>query len=319
MQFRMWMLKAWQFPWVFKAFACFAIGSYVWNWYRRWHARRLRATAETWPAVTGRVIAREIKERTQGEHGAVVGFDAQVTYSYFQDSQQSGIYRRTFYSNDEAGAWLDLLYDKSIQVRFDPSRPQRSTLLDSDLPPSPGASHYSLVPPIEGSIDSGAAMFGLDVDAIGTDNSRTLLAGFSGAGLFVCCVLHLMGLFDEPFGPGIRFGLLFAMQIYAIAIYALAYQMDRDKAAGITTALYKKQVDAVTPDGFKMAQKVLYGYSILLMGLLFYRMYILHQNSEIDPLPLFSAFQAMFLLDAYGKTQLLRWRAQSQNRVPMGD
>ena len=59
----------------------------------------------------------------------------------------------------------------------------------------------------------------------------------------------------------IRFGLLFGMQIYAIA-GSICFMLDRDKAAGITTVLYNRKIDSVTPEGFKIAQKVLLAYSM---------------------------------------------------------
>jgi Protein of unknown function (DUF3592) len=316
MHFNEWLLKVWQLPWTFKAFLCFVLGSYVWNWLNGWRKRSLRTAAETWPAISGRVVAREIKERKQGEDANVDAFVAVVTYSYFQSEQQSGTYRREFDSQDEAGAWLDLLYEKEIQVRVDPASPSRSTLLDSDLPAAPAV---SLQTDVFGGQQPGASpkIFSLDMEAENAAGSRPVLAMLSAAGLVVCSVLHLMALTGEPFGAGVRFGLLFGMQIYAIVVFGFAAMLDRDRAAGITTALYNKQIDSVTPEGFRILQKVLSGYSMLWFGWFIYRSAVLHQNSEIDPLPLFSAFQAIFLLEAYKKTQLPRWRLENgtQNRL----
>jgi hypothetical protein len=319
MRLNEWLLKAWQLPWTIKAFVCFALGAQIWNWFKDWRERGLRTVAETWPGVTGRVVAREVKDRKQGKHGSVVAFVAVVTYSYFSRLQQSGIYRRPFDSQDEAGAWLDLLYEKEIQVRVDPSKPSRSTLLDSDLPALP-----AIVPRSDESFGdsqprSGARMFGLDIEAENAASQRPLLAMLSGAGLVACSVLHVIGLFGEPFGESLRFGLLFGMQIYAIAVFGFATMLDRDKSAGITTALYNKQIDSVTPEGFRISQKGLSGYAMLWMGVFLYRSAILHQNSGIDPLPLFSAFQSIFLLEAYRKTQLPRWRLENRNQSRLRD
>jgi hypothetical protein len=309
-----WLLKAWQLPWTFKAFICFVVGSYAWSWLKRWRAQSLRTAAETWPAVSGRVVAREIKERKEGEQATIVAFVAVVTYSYFQNEQQSGTYKREFDSQDEAGAWLDLLYEKEIQVRVDPVRPSRSTLLDSDLPAAP-----AMLPQTDvfGAEQPGSSpkIFGLDMDAEDAAGRRPVLAMLSVAGLVVCFVLHLMAFAPEPFGKDIRFGLLFAMQIYAIAVSGFASTLDRVKAAGISTALYDKKIDSVTPESFKIAQKVLFGYSMIWMGIFLYKIAILHQNSEIDPLPFFSAFQAIFLLEAYRMTQLPRWRLENENQT----
>jgi hypothetical protein len=308
-----WLLKAWQIPATFKLFLCFVLGSYAWNWFKRWRERNLRAAAETWPAVSGRVVAREIKERKQGRQATIVAFVAVVTYSYFQSEQQSGTYKREFDSQDEAGAWLDLLYEKEIQVRVDPARPSRSTLLDSDLPLAPAVSIQTDVFDRQ-QPGSSPKVFSLDMDAENAVGRRPLLAMLSMAGLAACCVLHLMAFAGEPFGKEIRFGLLFGMQVYAMVVFGFASKLDRDKAVGITTVLYNRKIDSVTPEGFKIAQKVLLGYSVLWMGIFFYQTAVLHQNSEIDPLPLFSAFQASFLLEAYRQTQLPRWRLENEDR-----
>jgi hypothetical protein len=311
-----WVDRVWHSSWIFKAFLALALGSPVWNWISSPRKEALSAAAETWPAVTGRVVAREIKEQYQGEEHEVTGFIAHVTYSYFLGEQQSGTYTRKFDSNDGAGEWLDLLYDKAVQVRVDPTKTSRSTLIESDLPlPPRTVKHLSTSIQPQG-IRSNPAIFRLDLEAVEAGDSRPLITILSSVGLVLCCIIHVAGLFNKLDGKGFGFDLLFVMQIYAIAVGGYSSTLESDVRSGITTAQYKKEVESITPEKFRFAQKLLFGYSIVWMGALFYRSAVLHQNPEINPVPFFSAFQALFLLYAYCETQLPFWRQKGREDAP---
>jgi hypothetical protein len=145
-------------------------------------------------------------------------------------------------------------------------------------------------------------------------DSGPLVMTLSLAGLVICLILHVMSLVGEPFGSGVRFALLFATQIYTMSCFGFAFRLDRDNSEKITQAAYKKQIAAITPDIVRIAQKVLSAYAMVWLATFFYRDMVLHQNKQIDPLPLFTAAQAIFLFDAYCKTQLARWRYENRNR-----
>lgn len=307
MHLERWLEKIAELPWTFKAFVVVIVGITTWNWLTDFRRRRIQASAETWPSVSGNVVARQIKERKQGKGGEIVAFIAVVRYEYQQDGHQTGIYRREFDSSESAGAWLDLLYQKEIPVRYDPAKPSRSALLDRDTPPAPF--------PLATSIQDRAAVptrpmrFVTDLYAGSIGYSRLWLKYLSLFGLAICCVVHVVALVSDPFNPAIRFNVLFILQIYAIVVGGISMTLDRDQKVGITSRQYRKQVKAITPEGLQIIQKVLNIYAMAWMALFFYRTTLSHSDPNFDPLPLFSAFQGILLLEAYRMTQVPLWRA----------
>jgi hypothetical protein len=302
-----WLEKIGDVPWTVKAFLVVVVGIITWNWLTVSRRRRIQASAESWPSALGKVVAREIKERKQSEEGEIVAFIAVVRYEYQQDGQQTGIYRREFDSSESAGVWLDLLYEKEIPVRYDPAKPSRSTLLDRDMPPAPSPLATSIQD--QAAMPTGPMRFVTDLHAGSIGYSRVWLKYLSLFGLTICCVVHVVALISDPFNPAIRFNVLFILQIYAIVVGGISMTLDRDQKAGITSRQYRKQLKAITPEGLRISQKVLNIYAMAWMALFFYRTTFSHSDRNFDPLPLFSAFQGIFLLEAYRMTQIPLWRA----------
>jgi hypothetical protein len=136
-----------------------------------------------------------------------------------------------------------------------------------------------------------------------------LLELLSMTGLGICLIVHVAAFSGAEFDAELRKNVLVGMQLFAMAVYGFSMTLDRSFREGLATQRYRKEIGALTPLGFKVAQRLLTAYALALLGVVFYRILVMHQNSEIDPIPLFSAFQAMFLLEAFRMTQVRGWRA----------
>lgn len=293
--------ETWNASWFFKVWVLFVIGSVAWTWISKWRRRRLQELAENWPMTMGRVVSREIKEK-KGESG-IDAFVATLTYSYFQEEQQPGTYRREFDSQEEAGAWLDLLFEKEVPVHFDPAKPSRSTLIERELP-----SAIALT-----SINSGQSTQNTNEPNRWTQ----LLALASLMGLAACAVLHVLGLVGTSLGNGARFDLLFAMQIYAIAVFVGAWMLERNRLEDISVKRYRAEIDALTPETLRWTGKLIYVYGIGWFAVIMIQSVLNHDNGV--PLAMFTAFQAIFLFEAYRMTQMERWRNEARLRNEYGE
>jgi Protein of unknown function (DUF3592) len=109
------MIRAAMYP---IAFAAVAIA----NW---WHKHQQKV-ALAWPSVEGRV---EGITTAPGRDGKSCTVTAQ--YSYFLGEYQSGSFFRFFSTEDEADDFAHGIKDKRIQVRYDPSTPEKS-LVEED-------------------------------------------------------------------------------------------------------------------------------------------------------------------------------------------
>lgn len=305
-----WFRSVWELPWIYKLFFLFCIGSMVRQWVRVWAKRKLQQSAETWPSTRGRVVGKDLKEQKEGEYQETLAFVATVRYNYQLNGPQSGSYSQDFDSRADANAWLDRLYGKEIPVRYDPATPSRSTLLERDLASvsTSSASEFYGAPAVPGN--------SMNVRRSLTDPSSENLGWFlallSLAGLVVCCVMHAAALAGTAFDPKLRMQVLVGMQLYAMAVYGFSMTVDRTRREGLTSERYREEVASLTPMGLRIGQWLLTAYTLVLVGVVLYRLFLLHQNSEIDPIPLFSAFQAMFLLEAFRMTQVSGWRAAGQ-------
>lgn len=287
--------QAWNTSWFFKVAVLFVMGSAVWNQIKKWRRSKLQELAENWPMTMGRVVSREIKERES--EGGIDAFIATLTYSYFQAEQQSGTYRREFDSQDGAGAWLDLLFEKEVPVHFDPAKPSRSTLIERELPS------------VQTAIDSGAQSA---QDKSESNRWTQPLALASLAGLAACAVLHVLGLVGNSLGNGARFDLLFVMQVYAIAVFGGAWMLERTNAERFSVKRYRAELDALTPETLRWTGKLIYFYGIGWFAVIMIQSVLNHDNGV--PLAMFTAFQAIFLFEAYRMTQMERWRNEAKLR-----
>jgi len=85
--------------------------------------------AETWPISYGRIDRISVDT----EHKRVK-FKCYYTYRVGTESFV-GSFEKTFEDRDEAYAWQDALQKKQVAVRYDPDKPGRSQLRESDLEP----------------------------------------------------------------------------------------------------------------------------------------------------------------------------------------
>jgi hypothetical protein len=302
-----WFRSIWALPWIYKLFFLFCIGSMVHQWVRTLAKRKLQQSAETWPSTKGRVVGKDFKEQKQGEYQETTAFVATARYNYQLNGPQSGTYSQDFDSKADAYAWLDRLYGKEVPVRYDPVSPSRSTLLERDLASfstSPAAGFYR-TPAVSWNPVNG----GRSLSESSSENRGWLLELLSMTGLGICLIVHVAAFAGAEFDAELRKNVLVGMQLFAMAVYGFSMTLDRSFREGLATQRYRKEIGALTPLGFKVAQRLLTAYALALLGVVFYRILVMHQNSEIDPIPLFSAFQAMFLLEAFRMTQVRGWRA----------
>jgi len=84
---------------------------------------------ETWPISYGRVLNVAIESQARAA-------TLKLSYSYSVGNESyGGKFKKVFQDGDEADAWKDALSGKQIPVRYDPGKPSRSRLTESDLRP----------------------------------------------------------------------------------------------------------------------------------------------------------------------------------------
>jgi len=292
-------------PWMFKVIFLLVLGSMVWNWLKRWRRQRLQEVAEDWPWVRGRVVSCAIDE--SNHEGNIEAFLAVLNYTYVEDGQQTGTYERSFESRDEAQGWLDYLRDREVAVRFDPVKPSRSTLVERDLPMLPVLTTRSTE-------EAGAFMFSLNIEDMQASRWRPLLAASSLAGLVICALLHLVGLHRGLIGEGAEFSLLFGMQLYTIAVSGAAWMLDRGARSNVSVKRYRAEMDAVTPEVLRWIGKGIWLYGIGWFVTTWIQLVGFKGEHRAVPLVMFTAFQAIFLFEAYRMTQMERWRRDASAR-----
>jgi hypothetical protein len=93
-----------------------------------WRSFRM-TQSQTWPVTYGRTLRSEASEKNKT-------YQLKVFYSYRVDQESyQGEFEKKFRDEAEAHWWADALREKQIPVRYDPEKPTRSQLWDSDLLP----------------------------------------------------------------------------------------------------------------------------------------------------------------------------------------
>lgn len=84
---------------------------------------------ETWPISYGRILSTTVE--TQGSNVVL-----NAPYSYRVGNESYGAkFQKVFGDSDEANAWDKSLVGKQVPVRYDPNKPSRSRVWESDLLP----------------------------------------------------------------------------------------------------------------------------------------------------------------------------------------
>lgn len=139
--------------------------AYLWiamlasNWLRaawRGHERR---KAANWPVAEARIESTGVtqvtatlfsRSRRSGSYQAELGYSYATT-----EGRDAGWYRRGFWNDEEAYAFIRDLKGKSLAVHYDPTQPSRSSLSESALDlilrnraPVPAAESYTAEEPV---------------------------------------------------------------------------------------------------------------------------------------------------------------------------
>jgi uncharacterized protein DUF3592 len=93
-----------------------------------WRSFRM-AQSQTWPITYGRIVRSDAPEKNK-----TFGFKVVYSYRVGEESYQ-GEFEKNFRDEAEAHWWADALRDKQIPVHYDPEKPARTQLWESDLVP----------------------------------------------------------------------------------------------------------------------------------------------------------------------------------------
>jgi hypothetical protein len=88
-----------------------------------------RRRSETWPTSHGRIASASVEESE-----SQVKLKADYTYSVGSESY-AGKFKKNFTDVDEANAWAEALDGMQVAIRYDPDKPSRSRIWESDLQP----------------------------------------------------------------------------------------------------------------------------------------------------------------------------------------
>jgi Protein of unknown function (DUF3592) len=120
-------------PWIFLGIV-FVLGnaSPLWRWWRK-------RVAADWPVAPGEIVSASIVEPAKFL-GLTINpaksrmFKARLTFNYVVAGQTySGIYDREFGREDEATDFLRYLPGATIEVHYDPRKPQAAQLSEASL------------------------------------------------------------------------------------------------------------------------------------------------------------------------------------------
>ncbi len=93
-----------------------------------------RRRSETWPISYGRILSASADEKDKS-------IILKAAYGYSANSQSyGGTFKKTFTDLDEADGWAEALRGKQVAIRYDPNKPSRSQVWESDLEPMVQAS-----------------------------------------------------------------------------------------------------------------------------------------------------------------------------------
>lgn len=111
--------------------AIFRYGSYfaaAWGaiYVRRWLKRHRERVAQQWPLVDGVILDGAVTRIRRTSH-----FHATLHYTYFVREYRTGKYVHEFAREADADAFVRLMKDKRVYIRYKPSNPARSLLEQS--------------------------------------------------------------------------------------------------------------------------------------------------------------------------------------------
>jgi len=111
--------------------AIFRYGSYfaaAWGalFIRRWIKRHRERVAQSWPLVEGVILGGSVARIRRTSH-----FRATLQYAYFVREYLTGEYTHEFSSEASADAFVRLMKDKRVQIRYKRLNPRKTVLEQS--------------------------------------------------------------------------------------------------------------------------------------------------------------------------------------------
>jgi hypothetical protein len=111
--------------------AIFRYGSYfaaAWGalFIRRWIKRHRERIAQSWPIVEGVILGGSVARIRRTSH-----FRATLQYTYFVREYLTGEYTHEFASEASADAFVRLMKDKRVNIRYKQSNPRKTVLEES--------------------------------------------------------------------------------------------------------------------------------------------------------------------------------------------
>ena len=88
-----------------------------------------------WPTVAAVIDRVSVQKQVKwiGKHSESTTYVAVLTYSYRNPESQTGVYERSFVSEEYAQAWAKSLKGCTVMVHVDPGDPSHSVLCRKDL------------------------------------------------------------------------------------------------------------------------------------------------------------------------------------------
>jgi hypothetical protein len=111
--------------------AFFRYGSYfaaAWGalFIRRWIKRHRERVAQSWPIVEGVILGGTVTRIRRTSH-----FHATLDYTYFVGEYRTGKYIHEFSTEANADAFVRLMKDKRVHIRYKQSNPNKTVLEQS--------------------------------------------------------------------------------------------------------------------------------------------------------------------------------------------
>ena len=93
---------------------------------RRWLKRHRERVAQSWPLVEGVILNGAVTRIRRTSH-----FHATLNYTYFVGEYRTGKYIHEFAKEADADAFVRLLKDKRVHIRYKQSNPNKTVLEQS--------------------------------------------------------------------------------------------------------------------------------------------------------------------------------------------
>ena len=93
---------------------------------RRWIKRHRERVAQSWPLVEGVILGGSVERIRRTSY-----FRATLQYTYFVREYLTGEYVHEFTSEANADAFVRLMKDKRVQIRYKKSNPRKTVLEQS--------------------------------------------------------------------------------------------------------------------------------------------------------------------------------------------